>query len=255
MIVRVYGPNLHGAASGRLHVHSPECKDPARRKAIYGLLNKFSSWDEEIETVQDLVESVYECHIDENPGSTWEDYEDEFDFFPCAGITIRENVRPKEATMTAPQTITYDEAKAEAKRLKVSYDKFLERLTKKGIVVLEVPALAVVGQAAIAAAAEVAAQATRGKATKKSPKPEPTTLLGRAHALRNASSRKLPAAVKAKTVKLTEEELAAYVKGLKAGGEARTWTDAFVLTYWMMDEEGHRVATSEGKIKALWGQS
>jgi hypothetical protein len=105
--VTIWGPNLAGDASGQMHAHSPECKDPKRRAAYK---RAEAPWTIEVTSVQDIVEGIYSDHIAEAPeGTTWEHYRDEVIIFPCTGLSGAD----APATKPAPKATTKKPAKPE----------------------------------------------------------------------------------------------------------------------------------------------
>lgn len=75
--VVIVGPNLQGGAQrkGAFHVHAAGCADLRH----YGEGRKFggdTGWDVEVSSRREIVEEIYADHIAENPGASWEDYDD-----------------------------------------------------------------------------------------------------------------------------------------------------------------------------------
>jgi hypothetical protein len=66
-----------------IHVHAAGCADLLRSPKYRRLQDNM--WDVPDATMKSVVLDVYSCHIEENPGSTWEDYASDFKVFPCAG--------------------------------------------------------------------------------------------------------------------------------------------------------------------------
>ena len=62
----------------QLHVHAPGCADLNKR-----LYKGGDPLNEDFANEQEMVESYYDNHINEAPGSTWQDYRTEFKVFPC----------------------------------------------------------------------------------------------------------------------------------------------------------------------------
>lgn len=74
--VTTIGPNgIDG-----FHIHRAGCKDIKQRK-----YHRSEKYNEEITSMQNLVEGTYSDIIAENEGSTWEDYISEFTVYPCVG--------------------------------------------------------------------------------------------------------------------------------------------------------------------------
>lgn len=83
MNLTISGPNPHG---GSFHVHKTGCADLTR--GVYKRLDPKKLYDEiyeeEHDSVESVVLSVYDNGImSENAPCTYEDYVDEFRFFPC----------------------------------------------------------------------------------------------------------------------------------------------------------------------------
>lgn len=76
--VTTIGPN--GISDASFHIHAEGCKDIKQRK-----YHRSEKYNETIVSVEQLVNDSYADIIDENEGSTWEDYKGEFKIYPCVG--------------------------------------------------------------------------------------------------------------------------------------------------------------------------
>jgi len=76
--VTTIGPN--GLDDASFHVHLQGCQDTKGRK-----YRRSEKYNEEITSKKNMVEGTYSDQIAENENGTWEDYLDEFRFFPCLG--------------------------------------------------------------------------------------------------------------------------------------------------------------------------
>jgi hypothetical protein len=93
--VAVYGPNIgHG---GEFDVHKPGCSDTWRDPRRRGYADEIPMVFE-ASSQQEVVEAVYadqleEARAGESSATEWTAYEGEFRFYPCCGLTQREEVK------------------------------------------------------------------------------------------------------------------------------------------------------------------
>lgn len=79
MKVHVIGPNIPDPNSTIFHVHKENCAD--LKRGIYRrMLDVGPVYD--YESIEELVDDIYSDIIAEND-DTWENYVQEFTFFPC----------------------------------------------------------------------------------------------------------------------------------------------------------------------------
>lgn len=72
----ILGPNLRDQSKGSFHVHDAQC----------GHLNRYrdeESYTAGFDSVEDVVNFIYEDIIAENEGDDWTMYENDFHFCPC----------------------------------------------------------------------------------------------------------------------------------------------------------------------------
>lgn len=93
MDVRIFGPNLSGAAQkkGDMHVHAEGCGDCK----FYGYGKKyggddFDGWQIEASTIEDAVEAIYgPSEFNYDPETEIDTYTDSMYFAPCVTLPNR----------------------------------------------------------------------------------------------------------------------------------------------------------------------
>lgn len=95
MEVHVMGPNLFTEPTdgSSFHVHAAGCRDVQVRRLYSGPEHRHDrerTYD--FASLREVIEDlVFPDIIAENPGSTWENYENEIRVFPCADALPRDH--------------------------------------------------------------------------------------------------------------------------------------------------------------------
>lgn len=113
MKVTTIGPNGHDGAT--FHVHAEGCRDIKQRK-----YHRSEKYNEEIDSVREIVEGTYADQIDESDAD-WQDYINEFEFFPCVGELPLEAEVPSFNELVLPVEDRIEETSENVHEVKGNY--------------------------------------------------------------------------------------------------------------------------------------